>query len=152
MELTRSLLSFIAPRPWLLPIGNSTKSFARSAPPRLACAKSSPASVKKHSLTAPKRGTTMKQTPPTYTQTYDASKRKTFRSSLCHLLQTEFPGVFGPAVTQLFADKIDALYERFHPPLSRFRVGQVFWAAVAVDDPPSRDKRIENTRLVPVVL
>jgi hypothetical protein len=94
----------------------------------------------------------MKETPPTYTQTYDASKRKTFRSSLCHLLQTEFPGVFGPAVTQLFADKIDTLYERFHPPLSRFHVGQVFWAGVAVDDPPSRDKRIEHTRLIPVVL
>jgi len=87
-----------------------------------------------------------------YGQTYDASKRKTFRSSLCHLLHTEFPGIFGPAVTQLFADKIDALYERFHPPRSRLHAGQVFWAAVAVDDPPNRDKRIENTRLVPVIL
>jgi Protein of unknown function (DUF1670) len=94
----------------------------------------------------------MKQSPPTYTQTYDASKRKTFRSALCHLLQTEFPGVFGPAVTRLFADKIDALYERFHPPRSRLRVGQVFWAGVAVDDPPRRDKRIEDTRLVPIIL
>ena len=84
--------------------------------------------------------------------TYQASRRKTFRSVLCHLLQTEFPGVFGPAVTQLFADKIDALYERFHPPRSRLKTGQVFWAAVAVDDPPNRDKRIEDTRLVPVIL
>jgi len=84
--------------------------------------------------------------------TYDASKRKTFHSSLCHLLQTEFPGVFGPAVTRLFADKIDVLYEGFHPPRSRLKVGQVFWAAVAVDDPPHKDKRIEDTRLVPVIL
>jgi hypothetical protein len=84
--------------------------------------------------------------------TYDASKRKMFHSSLCHLLQTEFPGVFGPAVTRLFADKIDALYERFHPPRSRLKVGQVFWAAVAVDDPPHKDTRIEDTRLVPVIL
>jgi hypothetical protein len=90
--------------------------------------------------------------PRTYARVYDASKRKTFRSSLCHLLQTEFPGFFGPTVTQLFADKIDALFERFHPPRSRVKAGQVFWAAVAVDDPPNRDKRIENTRLVPVVL
>jgi Protein of unknown function (DUF1670) len=94
----------------------------------------------------------MKQSPPAYTQTFDASKRKTFRSALCHLLQTEFPGVFGPAVTRLFADKIDALYERFHPPRSRLHVGQVFWAGVAVDDPPRRDKRIEDTRLVPIIL
>jgi hypothetical protein len=94
----------------------------------------------------------MNPAPPVYTQTYDASKRKTFRSALCHLLHKEFPGVFGPAVTQLFADQIDALYERFHPPRSRFHVGQVFWAGVAVDDPPNRDKRIENTRLIPIIL
>jgi hypothetical protein len=84
--------------------------------------------------------------------TYDASKRKTFHSTLSHLLQTEFPGVFGPAVTRLFADKINALYEQFHPPLSRLKVGQVLWAAVAVDDLPHKDERIEDTRLVPVIL
>ncbi len=71
---------------------------------------------------------------------------------VCHLLHTEFPGVFGPAITSLLANKIDELYARFHPPASRFRAGQVLWAAVAVDDPPGRDKRIENTRLVPVIL
>jgi Protein of unknown function (DUF1670) len=85
-------------------------------------------------------------------QPYDASDRKTFKGALCHLLHTEFPGLFGPAVTRLFADKIDELYERFHPPRSRFRLGQLFWAGVAIDDPPSRNKRIEDTRLVPVVL
>ena len=83
---------------------------------------------------------------------YDASDRKTFKGALCHLLHTEFPGFFGPTVTRLFADKIDELYERFHPPRSRFRLGQLFWAGVAIDDPPSRNKRIEDTRLVPIVL
>jgi len=37
---------------------------------------------------------------------YDANDRKTFKSTLCHLLQTEFPGVLGPMITLLFADKI----------------------------------------------
>jgi len=83
---------------------------------------------------------------------YDATERKTFRNSLCHLLQTEFPGVFGPTVTRLFSESIDQLYERFHPPGSRFNAGQCLWIAVATDDPPTRGKRIENTRLVPVVL
>jgi hypothetical protein len=83
---------------------------------------------------------------------YDASGRKTFKSALCHLLHTEFPGVFGPAISRLFADRIDELFERFHPPRSRFKAGQVLWTGVAIDDPPSRDKRIEDTRLVPVVL
>lgn len=93
----------------------------------------------------------VKRSPPCY-RPYDASERKTFKSALCHLLQTEFPGIFGPAITRLFADKIDELYDRFHPPVSRFKVGQVLWAAVAVDDPPRRNKRIEDTELVPVIL
>jgi Protein of unknown function (DUF1670) len=83
---------------------------------------------------------------------YQASDRKTFRSALCHLLQVEFPATFGPMITDLFAEKIDELYERFHPPRSRFRPGQVLWTGVAIDDPPSRHKRIEDTRLVPVIL
>jgi Protein of unknown function (DUF1670) len=83
---------------------------------------------------------------------YDPSGRKTFKSALCHLLHTEFLGAFGPAVSCLFADKIDGLYEQFHPPRSRFKAGQVLWTGVAIDDPPSRDKRIEQTRLVPVVV
>ena len=78
--------------------------------------------------------------------------RKSFHSALCHLLHSEFPGIFGPAITNLFADKIDELYARFHPPAGHFRVGQVLWAAVAVDDLPGRDKRIEDTRLVPIIL
>ena len=83
---------------------------------------------------------------------YDASSRKTFKAALCHLLHTEFPGLFGPAVSRLFADKIDELYDRFHPDKDRFKLGQLFWAGVAIDDPPSRNKRIEDTRLVPIVL
>lgn len=83
---------------------------------------------------------------------YDASGRKTFKSALCHLLHTEFPATFGPMTSRLFSDKVDELYERFHPPRSRFTVGQVLWTGVAIDDPPSHNKRIEDTRLVPVVL
>jgi hypothetical protein len=94
----------------------------------------------------------MNKTPPNRSQTYDASDRKTFHSALCHLLQTEFPGTFGPSVTKLFADRVHELYDRFHVPRERLKVGQVLWAAVAVDDPPARDKRIEQTRLVPIVL
>jgi hypothetical protein len=89
---------------------------------------------------------------PQGSRPYDASDRKTFKNALCHLLHTEFPGVFGPTITRLFADQIDELYDRFHPPVSRFKVGQVLWAAVAVDERPARNKRIEDTRLVPVIL
>jgi len=94
----------------------------------------------------------MRRAAPKRSLTYDASDRKTFRSALCHLLQTEFPGVFGPSVTQLFAQRVEDIFDRFHPDRSRLRVGQVLWAAVAADDPPARNKRIEDTRLVPIVL
>lgn len=94
----------------------------------------------------------MRRTAPSRSLDYDASDRKTFRSALCHLLQTEFPGLFGPAVTQLFAQRVEELFERFHPDRSRLKVGQVLWAAVAADDPPARGKRIEDTRLVPIAL
>jgi hypothetical protein len=94
----------------------------------------------------------MNKRPPTRRHSYDATERKTFRNALCHLLQTEFPGVFGPAVTQLFSESIAQLYERFHPPGSRFAAGQCLWISVAIDDPPRRGKFIEHTRLVPVVL
>jgi hypothetical protein len=67
-------------------------------------------------------------------------------------LHVEFPGVFGPTISKLFADKIDELYERFRPPRSRFKAGQVLWTGVAIDDPPCHNKRIEDTQLVPVVL
>jgi hypothetical protein len=84
--------------------------------------------------------------------TYAANRRKTFHSVLCHLLQTEFPATFGPAITRLFADKISELFERCHPPLVRIKVGQVLWLAVAANESPGRSKRIEQTRLVPVLL
>lgn len=94
----------------------------------------------------------MKKPSPAGSQTYTASQRKTFHSVLCHLLQTEFPATFGPAVTRLFADKISELHERCYPPLSRIKVGQVLWLAVAAEERPSRHKRIEDTRLIPVLL
>jgi hypothetical protein len=85
-------------------------------------------------------------------QAYDPSLRKTFQSAVGHLLQTEFPSVFGPLITELFVTKIDELYERFHPPASRFKLGQILWAGVAANDPPARDKRIERCQLIPLIL
>jgi hypothetical protein len=90
--------------------------------------------------------------PPQGSRAYDANARKTFKGALCHLLQTEFPGIVGPTITRLFADRIDELYDRFHPPTTRFKVGQVLWVGVAADDLPGRQKRIEDTRLVPIIL
>jgi hypothetical protein len=83
---------------------------------------------------------------------YASCQRKTFHSALGHFLQTEFPATFGPAVAQLFADHVDALYEQFHPPRSRLTFGQVVWVAVAASHRPAGDNRIEKLPLVPLVL
>jgi hypothetical protein len=37
-------------------------------------------------------------------------------------------------------------------PRSIFKTGQVLWTGVAIDDPPCHNKRIEDTRLVPIIL
>src|SRR6516165_2431102 len=146
----RSLSSCAGPAPWSQPIASSWRSSVASRPHAAAWRRSWRASIpwqrKKGALTMGRRS------PSPAWKTFDASARKSFHSALCHLLQTEFPGVFGPAITKLFAEKIDDLYACFLPPSSHFRVGQVLWAAVAVDDLPGRNKRIENTRLVPVIL
>ena len=48
-------------------------------------------------------------------------------------LQVEFPGIFGPLISQLFADKIDEMYARFHPPSKNFTIGQMLWVGVAAE-------------------
>lgn len=83
---------------------------------------------------------------------YASCQRKTFHSALGHFLQTEFPQTFGPAVTRLFVDRVDALYEQFHPPRTRLTFGQVVWVAVAAGHRPAGENRIENLPLVPLVL
>ena len=94
----------------------------------------------------------MRKPPTSHSRSYDANERKTFCSAVSHLLHTDFPGVFGREIARIFAERINQVYERFHLPRSRFKVGQVLWVGVAVHARPNRDNRIEDTELVPVVL
>lgn len=94
----------------------------------------------------------MKRAAPSKEMIYGPTGRKTFRSALCHLLQSTFPGQFSGDVSELFADKVQALFDHFYPDQERLTVGQLLWNAVAVDDPPARGKTIEETHLVPVVV
>ena len=91
-------------------------------------------------------------TAPSNARTFSAASRKTFSYALRHLLKTEFPGIFGPAVTELFANRVEELFQKFYPPRERVGWGQIVWLAVATDDLPGYGKRIEDTRLVPVIL
>jgi hypothetical protein len=82
----------------------------------------------------------------------DANDRKTIKSVLCRLLQAEFPGLFGPLISHLFADKINEMYTRFHPSRKNFTIGQTLSVGVAANDPPTCNRCIEDSDLVPVVL
>src|SRR6185436_6066327 len=81
-----------------------------------------------------KRGAAMNKPNPQGPQTYQASRRKNFNSLLRYLLRKEFPGTFGPAIARLFADKVEELHLKCHPPLSRVKAGQILWLAVAADE------------------
>lgn len=77
---------------------------------------------------------------------------KTLKSALAHRIETEFPRIGGPRMTDLCAQMIlEVLADHIHPRES-ISGGQALWLAISVDDPPSRGKRTRNTKLVPVVL
>ncbi len=61
---------------------------------------------------------------------FSTSAHKTFHHVLTHLLKKEFPGLFGPAVTELFATRVEQLFQKFHPLRDRVGWGQIVWLAV----------------------
>ena len=52
---------------------------------------------------------------------YERQRSRVTFAALCHLLHTEFPGIFGPTISRLFAEKIDELYGWPIHPRSRFK-------------------------------
>ena len=77
---------------------------------------------------------------------------RTLRNALAHQIAKQFPRVGGPRIRQLCADMILETLDAHLRPREAMRHGQVLWAAISVDDPPARHKRIADTDLVPVVL
>jgi len=86
------------------------------------------------------------------TKMFNPLKDKTLRNALAQRMATEFPKIGGPLIRELCAQMIlevvgDHLRARDH-----LQHGQGLWAAVAIDDPPHRGRRIADCRLVPLVL
>jgi hypothetical protein len=77
---------------------------------------------------------------------------KTLRNAVAHRIGKEFPRIGGSRIRALCADMIVETVSAHLRPRDHVRHGQVLWMAVSVDDPPSRNKRIADTDLVPVVL
>lgn len=80
------------------------------------------------------------------------TKRKTFQAVLSRFLEQECPQVGGELTRKLMARKIEELFNRFFPQVSRLRMGQVVWNAVDEKEVCGYGKKIENVELRPVCL
>jgi len=85
-----------------------------------------------------------------YDSNYSPMLRKNFESALSHLLYTEYRFLGGKRVIGMIVNDVKKLIERFYH--SNLCVGQVIWPAVMKDDPPGYQKKIEDHKIVPVIL
>ncbi len=76
---------------------------------------------------------------------------KSFRVALAAELSRHIP-TLGTLTAQALADHLEHLFEAYFPKTQRMRMGQVLWPAVAKDQTGGYGKRIEDTRLQPVLL
>ena len=77
---------------------------------------------------------------------------KSLRQALAQCLDKEFPRIGGERIRLLCADMLLEVFAAHVRPAEHLQHGQLLWLAVAVDDPPGRNKPLTSTRLVPVVL
>lgn len=79
-------------------------------------------------------------------------KAKSLRKQLSRTIRQNFPHVGGARISELCADMVLEVVSRHIHPRDTLQHGQLLWLGFDLDDPPSRNKRSENVRLVPVVL
>ncbi len=77
--------------------------------------------------------------------------RKNFHHALVSQLRQHVP-TLGELTAGALATRLEQIIEEFFPPGERLRMGQLLWLAVEQTDRPRAGKRIEDSRLKPVVL
>ena len=85
-------------------------------------------------------------------KTYEPVKNKTFESAVTLFLEREFPHLTGPLTRKTFVNALKSIVEKFYPPTSNLKAGQMLWVAVAKDETASYGKKMSSTELRPVVL
>ena len=85
-------------------------------------------------------------------KTYEPVKHKTFESSVTLFLEREFPHLTGPLTRKTFVNALKSIVEKFYPPISNLKSGQMLWVAVSKDETASYGKKMSSTELRPVVL
>ena len=94
----------------------------------------------------------MKSRPNARAALYGPLQAKSFASALAAFFAAECPMVGGERVRRVLVENVAELVEQFYPPAARLRPGQVPWVTVSKDETSSHGKRIDETRLVTVLL
>jgi hypothetical protein len=94
----------------------------------------------------------MSRTPDYVRKHYGPLLQKTLQNALSQAIGEQFPRIGGPRIRALCAEMILEVVHTHVRPTEHLRHGQVLWLGIAVDDPPRRDRRTADTRLVPVAL
>ena len=93
----------------------------------------------------------MKAPAVTTQQQYGRLQRKTFHAALSAELQKQVPSL-GELTANRLAEHLEQLFHEHHPPTQRMRMGQMLWPAVAKEETGAYGKRIQDTKLKPVVV
>lgn len=83
---------------------------------------------------------------------YSGLEQKTFHTALANLLTGDFGISCGRIVLNHLCTAIEKLVESFYPLHTRLKMGQMLWSAVHETERPSYGKRIQDCKIVPVVL
>ncbi len=87
-----------------------------------------------------------------YGKTNAPAQSKTFESALEVFFQREFPQLGGSLVRPLLVKEIKKMVQTYYPLTKRMKMGQIMWVGVAKEEKQSYGKRLENTKLRPVIL
>jgi hypothetical protein len=79
-------------------------------------------------------------------------KAKSLRKQLSRTIRKNFPNFGGTRISDLCADMVLEIVSQHIHPRDALQHGQLVWLGFDIDDPPSRNKRAEDVRLVPLVL
>ncbi|MBI5466243.1 MAG: DUF1670 domain-containing protein [Candidatus Kerfeldbacteria bacterium] len=82
---------------------------------------------------------------------YEPQAAKTLDTVLRNFLLEQLPGLLGPLTVEVLVEALRELLDKYLPPLTRIKAGQMLWFAVAKDD-PGYGKTMQHTRLVPILL
>jgi len=77
-------------------------------------------------------------------------QRKTFGAALSQFFEEQCPQMGGQLTRNMLVKNIQQLIEKFYPPNTHLRMGQVMWPAVDEHEKASYGKTIEKTKLKPV--